>query len=143
MLTPAERRGALVVVLLVLLGAARDLVRVRRAPPDHGVGRPVETRIDEAVEAPLRARPSPGPEPADSAGARLDLNRATERELDGLPGIGPVLAGRIVEHRRRHGAFRRIEDLAAVRGIGPRLLERLRDRVRAGAASDSIGRPVR
>jgi competence protein ComEA len=60
----------------------------------------------------------------------VDLNAASPEELDRLPGIGPVLAGRIVEYRRRHGRFTRIEELLAVRGIGPRLLERLRGRVR-------------
>jgi len=56
----------------------------------------------------------------------LDLNTATEKELAGLPGIGPVLARRIVEYRRRHGPFRSPEDLLAIKGIGPRRLERLR-----------------
>jgi competence protein ComEA len=51
-------------------------------------------------------------------------------ELDALPGIGPVLAARIVEHRRAHGPFRRVEELRAVRGVGPRLFERLHGRLR-------------
>jgi competence protein ComEA len=55
-------------------------------------------------------------------------------ELDQLPGIGPVLARRIVEYRRLHGPFRRLEELRGVRGVGPRLLERLRPRVRLDAA---------
>ena len=65
----------------------------------------------------------------------LDLNRAQAAELDMLPGIGPVLARRIVEYRRQHGPFRRIEELRAVRGVGPRLLERLRPRVGVGGAA--------
>ncbi|MBX6423875.1 helix-hairpin-helix domain-containing protein [Thermosulfurimonas sp. F29] len=56
----------------------------------------------------------------------LDINTATEKELAGLPGIGPVLARRIVEYRRRHGPFRSPEDLLAIKGIGPHRLERLR-----------------
>jgi competence protein ComEA len=63
---------------------------------------------------------------------RIDLNRAGASELDALPGIGPVLARRIVEHRRQHGPFRSLEELRAVRGLGPRLLERLRPRVKVG-----------
>jgi competence protein ComEA len=43
-----------------------------------------------------------------------------------------VLARRIVEYRRQHGPFRSFEELRAVRGLGPRLLERLRSRVRVG-----------
>lgn len=60
------------------------------------------------------------------AAAPLDLNAADARALEALPGIGPSLAARIVEYRARHGPFRRVEDLLAVPGIGPRTLERLR-----------------
>lgn len=59
----------------------------------------------------------------------LDLNRATAKELQELPGIGPVLAMRIVSWREAHGPFRRVEDLLAVPGIGPKTLERLRGKV--------------
>ncbi|RUM87585.1 MAG: hypothetical protein DSZ24_05840 [Thermodesulfatator sp.] len=55
----------------------------------------------------------------------LDPNRASVKELEELPGIGPTLARRIVEYRERHGPFRHPEDLLAVKGIGPRRLERL------------------
>ena len=43
-----------------------------------------------------------------------------------LPGIGPVLANRITAYRRRFGPYRRVEDLLAVPGIGPKLYERLK-----------------
>jgi competence protein ComEA len=64
--------------------------------------------------------------PAPPRRAPVDLNRAGARELDGLPGIGPVIAERIVLQRRRYGPFRGIDELLAVRGVGPRLLERIR-----------------
>lgn len=54
------------------------------------------------------------------------LNAAGETELESLPGIGPVLARRIIAHRMRDGPYRRLEDLLRVEGIGPKLLERLR-----------------
>jgi competence protein ComEA len=57
---------------------------------------------------------------------QTDLNRADWPELAGLPGIGETLARRIVEHRNRHGPFRRAEDLRQVRGIGAKTLERIR-----------------
>lgn len=56
----------------------------------------------------------------------VDLNSASVEMLDALPGIGPVLAGRIVAYRERHGPFHRLEDLLQVDGIGPRLLDRIR-----------------
>jgi competence ComEA-like helix-hairpin-helix protein len=65
-------------------------------------------------------------------GARLDPNRATAQELEALPGIGPVLAARIVADREAHGRFRRVEDLDRVSGIGPRMLERVRIHLAVG-----------
>ncbi|MCV2491628.1 helix-hairpin-helix domain-containing protein [Geodermatophilus sp. YIM 151500] len=53
----------------------------------------------------------------------VNLNTATEAELDALPGIGPVLAGRIVDHRTRHGPFRSVDQLDDVPGIGPAVFE--------------------
>ncbi|HEU5033168.1 MAG TPA: ComEA family DNA-binding protein [Mycobacteriales bacterium] len=52
------------------------------------------------------------------APAPVDLNTATVDQLDTLPGIGPVLAQRIVDWRGAHGGFRRVEDLQEVSGIG-------------------------
>jgi competence protein ComEA len=53
------------------------------------------------------------------AGGLVDLNAADVAELDALPGIGPVLAQRIVDHRSRQGPFRSVEELDDVPGIGP------------------------
>ena len=61
-----------------------------------------------------------------AAGGLVNVNTAGVDELMSLPGIGEVLAQRIVEHRRAHGLFRRPEDLEAVHRIGPRTVERLR-----------------
>jgi len=63
---------------------------------------------------------------APTPGGLLDLNRAGLVELETLPGIGPALAQRIVEHRARVGRFGTLEDLLEVSGIGPATLERLR-----------------
>ncbi len=57
---------------------------------------------------------------------RLDLNKASERQLQALPGIGPALAARIVEHRDEKGPFQRVNQLDDVSGIGPKTLDRLR-----------------
>ena len=58
---------------------------------------------------------------------RLPLNSATAPELEQLPGIGPVLAQKIIEYRDQFGPFQRFEDLLQVEGIGPAKLEGLRD----------------
>jgi competence protein ComEA len=60
----------------------------------------------------------------------LDLNAATASALDQLPGVGPVLAGRIVAWRLAHGRFTSVDELGEVDGIGPKALERLRPLVR-------------
>lgn len=57
---------------------------------------------------------------------RVDLNQADAKELETLPGIGPTLASRIVEDRRRAGPFSTPEDLLRVPGIGPAKLKRIR-----------------
>jgi competence protein ComEA len=66
---------------------------------------------------------SPGP---------VNLNTATEDELDGLPGVGPATAAAIVSHREKVGRFASVDDLLDVRGIGAAKLESLRDLVTAG-----------
>jgi competence ComEA-like helix-hairpin-helix protein len=137
-LTPAERRGALAVALLLALGAGHDLWRASRPVPSGAApGREGSAAIAGAEREPdERGRGGTGAGgagPVEGLGPVLDLNRASARELESLPGVGPVLAGRIVAHRERHGPFSHPEELLAVRGIGPRLFERLRPRVRTGA----------
>jgi competence ComEA-like helix-hairpin-helix protein len=56
----------------------------------------------------------------------IDLNAATIKELQELPGVGPVTAQRIIEARQKSGRFRRVEDLLAIRGISTKRLDALR-----------------
>ena len=69
---------------------------------------------------------------ANADAALIDINAASAQELETLPGIGPVLAGRIVEHREQNGPFQRTDQLTAVRGIGAATYERIRPLVAAG-----------
>ena len=59
----------------------------------------------------------------------MNLNTATAQELDGLPGIGPVLAERIVAHRAEQGSFRSVDQLDDVPGIGPAIAAELAELV--------------
>ncbi|MER8235977.1 ComEA family DNA-binding protein [Streptomyces sp. NPDC094049] len=63
-------------------------------------------------------------------GVPLSLNTATVEQLDGLPGVGPVLAGHIVDHRAEHGGFRSVGELREVNGIGERRFADLEPLVR-------------
>jgi competence protein ComEA len=79
---------------------------------------------------PPAAGQGPGAAPSAGSGSPVDLNTATESELDALPGVGPVIAGRIVAWRQQHGRFASVDELTEVSGIGDATLERLRPLVR-------------
>lgn len=74
---------------------------------------------------------APGAGGSPPTGGLLDLNAATLEQLDTLPGVGPVLAQRILDWRLAHGRFTSVEQLAEVGGIGERKLADIRAKVRA------------
>ena len=57
---------------------------------------------------------------------QIDLNSASREQLMQVKGIGPALADRIVEFRKEHGPFRRVEDILKVRGVGEKSLAKLK-----------------
>lgn len=60
---------------------------------------------------------------------KININTASVKELDALPGIGPTMAKRIEEYRQSKGAFTSIEDIKHVKGIGDGLFKKIRDRI--------------
>ena len=72
------------------------------------------------------ASPASPATPATAAAGPTNINRATAAELEALPGVGPSTARAIVEHRERYGPFATVDDLLAVRGIGPAKLAEMR-----------------
>ncbi|PYC66596.1 competence protein ComEA [Micromonospora arborensis] len=106
--------GALPGVDVALLNPARkvtdgELIVVGVTPPPVPAGPPGGA-----------AAPADGP---------LNLNTATLAQLDALPGVGPVLAQRILTHRDQHGGFKAVGDLRQVDGIGDARYEQLKDLV--------------
>ncbi|WP_229734417.1 ComEA family DNA-binding protein [Cellulomonas carbonis] len=98
-----------------------------------GVGASPRGSGDPGPAGPATAAgPSAGQAGGGDATQGLDVNTASAVELEALPGIGPVLAQRIVDHRATFGPFATVEDLAAVSGIGPAVLARLAGEVRVG-----------
>ena len=89
-------------------------------PPGPGAG---------GASGPTGAAGAAGGGPATEAQA-LDLNTADLADLDALPGIGPVLAQRILEWRTDHGRFTDVDELGEVTGIGEKVLDKLRAQVR-------------
>jgi comEA protein len=68
--------------------------------------------------------------PEDLKGLRVNLNTATAQQLQQLPGVGEKMAQRILTYRQQHGSFQALEDLDAVKGLGPKKLEKMRPYVR-------------
>jgi len=133
-------RPQLVVLLLVVVtaGIGLGIGHWRRTHPelveriesfDHAPTPPRPAIAEPRAPAP-RARSEPPRLPATprngAAPAQpVDVNRASEEELRVLPGIGGVLAARIVEARLRDGPFASLDDLRRVKGLGRAKLERL------------------
>ncbi|WP_102510450.1 helix-hairpin-helix domain-containing protein [Sanguibacter massiliensis] len=87
----------------------------------------------EQILVPRRGEDPPPPSPGTSTvPGKVDLNAADVAALDALPGIGPVLAQRIVDHREQHGPFPDVASLSDVSGIGPALERKLADLVTVG-----------
>jgi competence ComEA-like helix-hairpin-helix protein len=68
----------------------------------------------------------------ENPGAKLNINTATVAQLRSLPGVGPVLAERILTYRQEHGDFISTEQLLLVEGIGEALLDSLKDHITTG-----------
>ncbi len=130
--------GARVEQALAAAGGATakaDLVRVNLARPVVDGEQIVVPKPGEPIVG-ADGAPSAGGEPAGPAGPAgsphtlIDLNTATVAQLDELPGIGPVLAQRILDWRAQNGRFSTVDELGEVSGIGEKVLARLRPLVR-------------
>ena len=59
----------------------------------------------------------------------INLNTGSQGELESLPGVGPALAGRILEYREKQGGFKSIEEIKLVSGIGDKLFEEIKEKI--------------
>lgn len=111
--------------------AALNLARPLVDGEQVWVGRPGET--PPVTPGPLPGAGGPdGGRQAEGQAAPLDLNTATQADLEELPGVGPVTAGHILTWRDEHGRFSAVEELLEVSGIGERTLAQLEPLVTVG-----------
>lgn len=107
------------------------------SPPPSSPAPSTDSGREQPAARPVQPASAPVPSPprAESpsaltpAPAKVNINSATAAELEALPGIGPALAQRIVADRTSRGPFRSVNDLDRVRGIGPKIVESLRELV--------------
>lgn len=107
--------------------ADADLAAINLARPVVDGEQVFVPRPGEAV--PAVSGPDGGDGTASGGDGPIDLNAADTAALDTLPGVGPVLAERIIAWRAEHGRFTSVDELGEVSGIGEKLLGQIRDRV--------------
>jgi competence protein ComEA len=129
--TPGERKALLFFSVVLVLGASTRAYRTFRSqsPVDSGARSALERQIKAADSArraglrkPKRARKQKAPP---NPVGPLDLDLASEKEIEGLRHVGPTLAKRIVADRDSFGPFGSMEGLKRVKGIGPSMVEKL------------------
>jgi competence ComEA-like helix-hairpin-helix protein len=106
-LPPAKSQGSLIVLVLLVLAPA--LLSVSGC----------STRLRSSIRIAANLPPA-------AAAAPININTATAAQLESLPGVGKVIAERIIAHREQYGSFRRPEHLMMVRGISDRKFRELR-----------------
>lgn len=120
--------GARVVDVVEAAGGAApdaDLNQVNLAELVTDGERVYIPRAGEVV-APLASSAGGGGAGEAAASAVVNINEASESELEALPGVGPATAKAIVDYRTQNGRFRSVDDLLNVRGIGPAKLEQIK-----------------
>ena len=98
-------------------------------PQPDATAVPAEPAPSQAAADPVSPQVSPpvaSQTPAPVEDGRVDLNTASAAELDAVKGIGPAIAQRIIDHRRKIGRFTSVDQLLDVPGIGVRTLEKMR-----------------
>ena len=134
--TANERRALWFLAAVALSGSVVRIARSRAPAPgadpalQRQIGR-VDSARDRRGPKPrstkaAKGTPVPHPAPSTPHPVSLDLNTASTGEIEGLPGIGPALAARLVAARDSLHGFRALDGLCVVRGVGPALIERLR-----------------
>ena len=130
----ARQRGACWLLLLILAGRFLDALNLPIERSYSSSAGLVSTTGKEpsnpsAVDhQTLPSRAVAAPESAETAShplVPLRINQATAKQLQALPGVGPVLAARIVAYRSEHGPLRSLAETRQIKGIGAKMTQRL------------------
>jgi comEA protein len=129
--------GCIMAVLLVAVGGV--LVWIDWHPPvTHSVSTQTVVKRGvpavSATEASVASAPTTTSvsKPATHTSALVNINTATESELDSLPGVGKTYATRIIQYRLKHGSFQNIHDIVKVNGIGEAIFAKIEHRITVG-----------
>ena len=122
--TRKEAGVLLFLVLTFIVGMGIQVVRQHWAPLPTYEGESTISEIASSAEPVLPKRENPSSTEENTAGY-ISLNRADKEELEGLPGIGPVTAERIIAYRKANGSFQSMEELLQVKGIGKKTVKKL------------------
>ena len=124
---PAKWAAVVVLGAASIFGMAWSVFgREPREEPARVRAAPAVTPAQPPPRVPGLPRPEAPAGIAPVENGLIDLNTATEAQLELLPSIGPALARRIVEYRRTQGPFKSVEELDGVSGIGPAILAKVR-----------------
>lgn len=101
---------------------------------------PAVAQQQKAPAAPAKAaRGAKAPAPT----TPINLNTATQAQLESLPGLGPKVAERILEYRKQNGAFKKVEDLMNVKGVGEKSFLKLKPLLTVGDRAQPPGNSAR
>lgn len=135
MITSSERKALLFLAAVISLGTGARVVRARTAdgPAESSrVALSAQLARVDSVRKGRRMKSGRAPlKPAAVAQGDppIDIDQAAALEIQRLPGIGKVVAERIVSNRDSFGTFGSLKDLQRVKGVGPKLAERIRPHV--------------
>ncbi|MFH0931279.1 MAG: ComEA family DNA-binding protein [Candidatus Zixiibacteriota bacterium] len=125
--TPQESKAIIFLIVVLLMGSGVTVYK--KYHPDFAPELLIEKNFPEQkkVFEPVKSSAIPDSIDLKIPDRKVNLNTATLKELESLPGIGPELGKRILEFREKKGNFSSIDELVNVKGIGPKTLEKLKN----------------
>lgn len=127
--TPQEAKAIIFLIVILLIGSGVTLYK--KYHPDFAPELLLKEnhQVEKKIVQPPKVSVTPENPDSKTSNKKINLNTATLKELDSLPGIGEELGKRILAYRESNGNFSSIEELTKIKGIGQKTLEKLKDLV--------------